>query len=155
MASATRFAEIEKEFLDRVGRIVWCTVSTVDGRGRPYSRILHPVWEGSTGWIATGRHTLKTKHLAKNASVALSYWDPQHDTAVIQARAEWRDDDSTRKRIWKLLKDTPPPVGYDPQLFWRNGMDESFGVLELTPFQIQLQTGAEMMQGKSARLYRL
>ena len=155
MASALRFADIEKEFLDRVGRIVWCTVSTTDTRGRPYSRILHPVWEGSTGWIATGRQTLKAKHLAKNPNVALSYWDPQHDTAVVQARAEWCDDMATKMRIWNLLKNSPPPVGYDPQLFWRNGMDDTFGVLKLTPFQIQLLTGAEMMQGKPARLCRL
>jgi general stress protein 26 len=150
-----RFADIEKEFLERVGRIVWCTVSTIDGKGRPYSRILHPVWEGATGWIATGRHTLKTKHLAKNPNVALSYWDAQHDTAVVQARAEWCDDAATKSRIWNLLKNSPPPIGYDPQLFWRAGVtDPSFGVLKLTPFQIQLLTGAEMMQGKSARLCR-
>jgi general stress protein 26 len=151
-----RFAEIEKEFLDRVARIVWCTVSTVDTRGRPYARILHPVWEGSTGWIATGRQTLKTKHLAKNPYVALSYWDPQHDTAVVQARAEWCDDAATKSRIWDLIKNSPPPVGYDLSLFWRGGVsDPTFGVLKLTPFQIQLQTGAEMMQGKAARLCRL
>lgn len=155
MASSLRFAEIEKEFLDRVGRIVWCTVSTVDTKGRPYSRILHPVWEGSTGWIATGRQTLKAKHLAKNPNVSLAYWDSQHDTAVVQARGEWCDDLATRTRIWSLLKTTPPPVGYDPQLFWRDGMDDTFGVLKLTPFQIQLQTAAEMMQGKSARTCKL
>ena len=156
MTDKHRFADIEKEFLDRVQRIVWCTVSTIDGKGRPYSRILHPVWEGSTGWIATGRQTLKTKHLAKNPNVALSYWDAQHDTAVVQARAEWCDDAATKSRIWNLIKNTPPPVGYDLQMFWRGGVtDPTFGVLKLTPFQIQLQTGAEMMQGKSARLYRL
>ena len=96
MAGALRFADIEKEFLDRVGRIVWCTVSTTDTKGRPYSRILHPVWEGATGWIATGRQTLKTKHLAENPNVSLAYWDPQHDTAVVQARAEWCDDMATQ-----------------------------------------------------------
>ena len=130
-------------------------MSTVDTQGRPYSRILHPVWEGSKGWIATGRQTLKAKHLAKNPYVSLAYWDSQHDTAVVQARAEWCDDLATRTRIWSLLKNTPPPVGYDPQLFWRDGMDDTFGVLKLTPFQIQLQTAAEMMQGKSARICKL
>lgn len=156
MTQILRFADIEKEFLDRVGRIVWCTVATMDTKGRPYARILHPVWEGSTGWIATGRQTLKTKHLAKNPYVALSYWDPQHDTAVVQARAEWCDDAATKSRIWDLIKNAPPPVGYDLSLFWRGGVsDPTFGVLKLTPFQIQLLTGAEMMQGKPARLCRL
>jgi len=156
MSESIPFAEIEKEFLDRVGRIVWCTVATIDGKGRPYARILHPVWEGATGWIATGRQTLKTRHLARNPHVALCYWDAQHDTVAVQARAEWRDDAATKARIWNLLKTTPPPVGYDPQLFWRGGLgDPGFGVLKLTPSLIQLRTGAEMMQGQPGRLCRL
>jgi general stress protein 26 len=151
-----KFADIENEFLDRVGRIVWCTVSTVDAKGHPFARILHPVWEGPTGWIATGRQTLKTKHLAKNPYVALAYWDAQQDTAIVHARAEWCDDTATKSRIWRLLETTPPPVGYDPKLFWRGGVsDPTFGVLKITPSRIQLRTGAEMMQGKPARLCRL
>ncbi len=64
------FADIEKDFLARVRQIVWCNVATVDRRGRPRSRILHPIWEGRTGWILTGRHTLKTRHLAANPHVS-------------------------------------------------------------------------------------
>jgi pyridoxine/pyridoxamine 5'-phosphate oxidase len=67
------FAEIEAEFMRRVARIVWCTVATVDRQGRPRTRILHPIWEGTTGWIATGRHSHKEKHLARNTHVSLSY----------------------------------------------------------------------------------
>ena len=44
------FADIKEEFNKRVSRIVWCTVATVDTKGRPRSRILHPIWERSTGW---------------------------------------------------------------------------------------------------------
>jgi hypothetical protein len=32
-------------FVETAHRIVWCTVATVDGRGRPRTRILHPIWE--------------------------------------------------------------------------------------------------------------
>jgi general stress protein 26 len=124
MPEAQSFQEIATTFDERVRRIVWCTVSTVDTKGRPFSRILHPIWEGSTGWIATGRQTLKTKHLAKNPMLALSYWDPSHDTVIAQCRAEWCDDDATRRRIWELLKGTPPPVGYDPGLFFRGGVSD-------------------------------
>ena len=46
MPEATTFEEIAKSFDERVRRIVWCTVSTVDTQGRPFSRILHPIWEG-------------------------------------------------------------------------------------------------------------
>ena len=53
------FGEIEQEFMDRVSSIVWCSVATVDRKGRPRSRILHPICEGATGWIATGRNPFK------------------------------------------------------------------------------------------------
>ena len=86
------FDEIAKEFNSRVARIVWCSVATVDAKGRPRSRILHPIWEGSTGWIATGRHSHKEKHLEKNPYVSLSYWDQQHQQIYIDAKAEWIDD---------------------------------------------------------------
>jgi hypothetical protein len=99
MPEARTFAEIAATFDERVRRIVWCTVTTMDTRGRPCSRILHPVWEGPVGWIATGRQTLKAKHLAKNSMLAVSYWDPAHDTVIAQCRAEWCDDDATKRRI--------------------------------------------------------
>ena len=69
------FADIAEPFNDRVNRLVWCTVTTIDRKGRPRSRILHPVWEGSTGWIATGRTSLKSKHIAENPYVSVTYFD--------------------------------------------------------------------------------
>ena len=132
------FAEIEEEFMARVRRIVWCTVATVDRRGRPRSRILHPVWEGATGWIATGRHTLKAAHLAQNPYVSLAYWDPGHRQIYADCRAEWDDAPEQKRRIWELYKSTPPPLGYDPGIIWRSGPDDAFGVLKLTPWRIEL-----------------
>ena len=147
--------EIAKTFDERVRRIVWCTVTTVDTKGRPFSRILHPIWEGATGWIATGRHSLKAKHLARQPVVALCYWDPAQDTVIAQCRAEWCDDPATRRRIWALLRDTPPPVGYDPGLFWRGGdADPGYGVLRLTPLRIELWAGREMLEGKPPTRWR-
>src|SRR5213594_3675183 len=104
------FEEIQDEFLARVSRIVWCTVATVDRRGRPRSRILHPIWEGATGWIATGRQSLKASHLAGNPYVSLSYWDPQHEQVHVDAKAGWADDMEEKRRLWTLLKETAPPV---------------------------------------------
>ena len=146
-----RWEEIAKAFDERVRRIVWCTATTVDTKGRPFSRILHPVWEGRVGWIATGRHTLKAKHLAANSHVSLSYWDPQHDTAIVQGVAEWCDDDATKRRVWELLKSTPPPVGFDPQLFWKGGVtDPTYGVLKITPARVDLLGAQEMAAGTGA-----
>jgi general stress protein 26 len=155
MPEAKRFDEIAATFDERVRRIVWCTVTTVDTKGRPFSRILHPVWEGATGWIATGRHTLKAKHLAGNPMVALSYWDPQHDTVIAQCRAEWCDDTATKRRIWDLLAGTPPPVGYDPGLFFKEGKDSAeYGVLKLTPTRVELWAGQDMMSGKPPTVWK-
>jgi general stress protein 26 len=155
MPEAGSFQDIAKTFDERVRRIVWCTVSTVDSKGRPFSRILHPIWEGATGWIATGRQTLKAKHLAKNPVVALCYWDPSQDTVIAQCRAEWCDDDATRRRIWELLKNTPMPVGYDPALFFKNGPgDPGYGVLKLTPTRIELWAGQDMLQGRPPTVWK-
>jgi general stress protein 26 len=155
MPEAKTFDEIAKTFDERVRRIVWCTVTTVDTKGRPFSRILHPIWEGETGWIATGRQTLKTKHLARNPMVAVSYWDPAHDTVIAQCRAEWCDDDATKRRIWELLAETPPPVGYDPGLFFRGGVsDPGYGVLRLTPTRVELWAGQDMMQGRPPTVWK-
>ncbi len=69
----TQFSDLEAKFKEITTRIVWCTVATVDTAGRPRARILHPVWDGSTGWIATGRQSHKAKHIANTPYVSLTY----------------------------------------------------------------------------------
>jgi pyridoxine/pyridoxamine 5'-phosphate oxidase len=56
------FAEIEAAFRQRIEKMVWCNVATVDTQGRPRSRILHPLWEGPIGWITTRHNMHKAKH---------------------------------------------------------------------------------------------
>jgi hypothetical protein len=151
---ATGFSEIEEEFMKRVARIVWCTAATVDRRGRPRSRILHPIWEGPVGWIATGRHSLKEKHIADNPYISLTYWDPQHQQVYADCRAGWEDDAGQRKRIWELYKNTPPPLGYDPGMIWKDGPEaEDFGVLKLTPWRIEVSSLMDMMTGKEPLIW--
>jgi general stress protein 26 len=143
------FSEIEAEFQARVARIVWCTASTIDRQGRPRSRILHPIWEGPHGWIATGRHSLKERHLEANPFVSLTYWDPQHQQVYAECRTEWADDPNEKKRIWELYKATPPPLGYDPGMIWQSGPEgPEFGVLKLTPWRIEVSSIMDMMAGK-------
>ena len=57
------FDDIETRLRLITDRIVWCTFATVDRSGKPRSRILHPIWEGPTGWIATGRRSHKENTL--------------------------------------------------------------------------------------------
>jgi uncharacterized pyridoxamine 5'-phosphate oxidase family protein len=135
------FDEIAGEFNARVARIVWCTVATVDRKGRPRTRILHPIWEGSTGWIGTSRNSHKARHIEKNPYVSLSYWDQQQQQIYADCKAEWVDDPAEKQRIWDLYKSTPPPLGYDPAIIppWSDGPNGAvFGLLKLTPWRIEL-----------------
>ncbi len=142
------FSEIEKEFLDRVRTIVWCNVATADAKGRLRSRILHPIWEGSTGWILTGRQTPKTKQLAGNPYVSLCYANTDLEQVYAECRAEWEDRPEAKSRLWDLFARTPPPVGYDPIAFWPGGKDDpTFGVLKLAPWRIEVTSLADLMKG--------
>ena len=90
------FADMEEAFLERVHVIVRCTAATVDIRGRPRSRVWHPIWEGKTGRIATNRNTFKTSHLAGNPYLSLYYFDPRDpwSPVYVDCRAAW---DETRQ----------------------------------------------------------
>jgi len=148
------FVDVEEEFHQRVSGIVWCTVTTIDRAGRPRSRILHPVWDGSTGYIMTGRHTLKARHLAEHPYVSLSYWDLQKGIVYADCRAEWLDDPEDRLRTWKLFESTPEPYGYNPRLFFSAPDDPEFGVLKLTPWRIEVTSLADLAQRRPPRVWR-
>ena len=139
------FSVIEQEFHARVSKIVWCTFTTVDRQNRPRARILHPIWEGRHGWVATGRHTLKAKHIAHNPFVSLCYWDQDQKQVYAECKAAWADDAETRQRVWDLYKEQPPPLGYDLKVFWPNGPEHrDYGVLSLTPWRIELSSLADL-----------
>ena len=149
------FSEIEDEFMARVRRIAWCTAATVDRKGRPRTRILHPIWEHSTGWIATGRHSLKEKHIEKTPYMSLTYWDPQHQQIYADCRVEWADGAADKQRIWDLYKNTPPPLGYDPIMIWPGGVAQGdFGLLKLTPYRVELFGLGEMFKGEAGAIWR-
>lgn len=149
------FEEIREEFEKRVNRIVWCTVATVDSKGRPRSRILHPIWDGSTGWIATGRNSFKSKHLAKNPYVSLTYWDPQHQQVYAECKASWDDSQATKDRLYEMYLHAPAPMGYDLKMFWRQGAtDPGLGALKLEPWRIELSSMGDMATGKPPLVWR-
>jgi general stress protein 26 len=149
------FSEIETEFNARVSRTIWCTVTTVDTQGRPRGRLLHPIWEGRTGWIATGRNTFKAKHIAITPYVSLAYWDQNHEQVYAECKAEWIDDAAEKQRLWDLFKNTPAPMGYDLGMFWKEGPgDPTYGLLKLTPWRIEIWSLAAMMQGEEPKVWR-
>jgi hypothetical protein len=144
-------SETAAPFVDIAHRIVWATAATVDSEGRPWTRILHPIWvwdgESLVGWIATGPTPTKVAHLAAHPYVSLTYWDPTHDTANADCRATWVNDDETRTWLWGTFKNAPAPVGYDPAIIppWAGGpTSPAFGALRLEPYRLRVQPAAAM-----------
>ena len=123
-----------------VERVIWCTVATVSPDGEPRTRLMHPVWEwdgDAPAAFVTARTTaLKRTHLAANRMVSCSYWDPQHDTLVVDALAEWLDP-AARRVAWEAIRDVPPPMGFDPAMIWPDGPDaDDCGILRFTAHRI-------------------
>jgi general stress protein 26 len=132
------FTEIESEFLKRVHSMVWCNVATLDSRQRPRSRILHPIWEGATCWIATHRNSYKAGHIAKNPYVSLAYVADIAKPVYADCYAEWDDSAASKQHLWQLFLNAAPPLGYDPAPIFGSVDDPNFGVLKLTPWRIEL-----------------
>jgi hypothetical protein len=148
-------ADVAPAFVDMAHRIVWATVATVDTRGRPRSRILHPfwIWDGDAlvGWVATGPTPVKVAHLAANPAVSVNYWSPEHDTCTAECDASWHNDDATRQWVWDLFKDAPAPVGYDPAVIppWKDGpLSPAFGALRLQPRRLRVFPGTVLLRGQ-------
>jgi hypothetical protein len=137
------FEEIRSESLGRVNRMVYSSVATIDTNGRPRSRILHPIWDGSTGWISTNPNSLKAKHLARNPFLSVAYIHDPEKPVYADCRAEWVDDRATKQHVWDLYLGADPPLGFDPSPIY-GSIDQPnpggpiFGVLKLMPFRILL-----------------
>lgn len=140
MPDVAHFADIETEFIARVHQVVWCNMATVDAQGSPRSRIIHPIWEGSTGWIATHRHSFKNRHLAANPHVSLAYIADIALPVYVDCLAAWADDPVDKQHVWDLFAAAPPPLGYDPAPFFIAADHPNFGVLRLTPWRIAVVT---------------
>ena len=151
---AEKFEEIAAEFQKRVSTIVWCTMTTVDRKGRPRTRIVHPIWEGTTGWVLTGRESLKAKHLAKNPFVSVSYWSLEHGLVVADCECSWEESTKEQERVFKLFQATPPPYGYDPEMLGMKSGAPGIGYLRFKPWRVELHSLADVMQGKPAQVWK-
>ena len=150
--------DVAPPFVAMAHRIVWCSVASVDPKGRPWSRILHPIWEWDgeelIGWVATAPTPLKRSHLDANPFVSLSYWSENHDTCQAECQAIWAFDDETRTRVWDLFVNGPEPVGYDPTLIpaWRSPTVDAFAVLRLEPWRLRVFPGTLLIKGEGQLL---
>jgi uncharacterized pyridoxamine 5'-phosphate oxidase family protein len=154
------FGDVERDFLELTSSIVWCTAATVDGRGRPRSRILHPIFtvrDGRpVGWVVTGRTPLKTRHLAANPHVSCTYWTPTQDTVIVDCVATWVEDVDERRRVFELFTTTPSPLGYPLEYLggerWESPL---FTPLRLDAWRVQVMRGSEFPSGNLAgRVWR-
>ena len=154
--SASTLAEVAPKFIAMAHQIVWCTVATVDPRGRPRSRVLHPIWEWDgtklVGWIATGKTPIKLADLNQTGHASCNYWTPAQDTCVAECEASWVEDSDTKHHVWNSLANGPEPVGYDPSMIpgWDNADAESFNALKLTPYRLRVMPGESLMNGTYA-----
>ena len=122
-------------------RVVWANLATVDRRGRPRSRLVHPVWErdGASliGLVGSRPTPLRRAHLAHCPFVSVAYWDPVHETAVAECAARWLPA-AEHEAAWERLRSAPAPAGYDPVIAWPEGPGSAdFAVLELTPWRLR------------------
>jgi hypothetical protein len=146
-------------FVEMAHRIVWCSAATVDGHGRPRSRILHPIWQWDgrrlVGWVGTSPTAIKRAHLAASPYISLNYWSPSHDTCVADCRATWGLDEETRTMVWNLLANGPEPVGYNPAIVpgWDSPTAETFAVLRFDPWHLRVFPGSVLL-GKGGEILR-
>lgn len=151
MSYYVSFAEMEAEFIERVHTIVWCNCATIDTQQRPRSRVLHPIWEGSTGWVATTRDSPKAKHLENNAFISLAYVQDPFKPVYAECRAEWVDEMEAKQRFWHLCKSTPEPLGYDPGMIWEGVESPAYGLLRLIPWRIELY---DLLNQQNRKIWR-
>lgn len=134
----TSFDELAAPFLERVAKIVWCNMATVDARGRPRSRVVHPVWDDNMGWLGTRPESFKLRHLARHPFVSLAYVGDAINPVYVDAKTEWIDDMAVRQEVWDLMLRIPSPHGYNPAPIYKSL--EPFGLIKLTPWRIELAT---------------
>lgn len=154
-------SRVAPAFIEMAHRIVWCSAATVDRKGRPRSRVLHPIWEwdGSelVGWVGTGPTPLKRAHLEHSPNLSANYWSPSQDTCVAECRATLLYDLETRESVWSKLKNGPEPVGYDPAIIpgWDDASSEGFAALRLEPWRLRVFPGSVLMgQGGDVLTWR-
>ena len=135
----TSFSYIQSEFLARLSQAVYCNMATIDRQDRPRSRVVHPVWEGSTGWLISRPGSPKFKHLERNPHVSLAY--TCHDIyqpVYVDCTAAWVQDRQEQQRVWRYYQSLPPPLGFDPEPHYGSIDHPLFGLLKLTPWRVEI-----------------
>jgi general stress protein 26 len=112
---------VDDELHRRVRKTIWCTLATVDARGRARTRIVHPVWEGDVCWIASRARAPKVAHIERAPGVSLLWWDPDHQQVTVDGTATVHRDEATKRRAWAAFSAPAEPYGWDPATIFPGG----------------------------------
>ena len=154
----SKLNEAAPAFVEMAHAIVWADVTTVDAKGRPRARVLHPYWEWDgerlTGWVGTTPTPFKRAHLDHSPYASVNYWTPTHDTCLAECRAEFVYDDERRTWLWEAYKAAPPPLGYDPAMIptWKGPTHESFAALRFDPYHVRVFPGTLLLEQRGTFL---
>ena len=77
-----------------------------------------------------------------------------HRILMIDAQTDWDDDIETKRRVWDLYKNTPPPLGYDPAMFFQSVDNPETGALRLKPWRIELFSLTDLASGTGPKVWR-
>jgi hypothetical protein len=142
---------VATSFIEIAHAIAWCSAATVDRKGRPRSRILHPIWEWDgaslVGWVAAFPTALMRGHLNNNPYMSCTYWAETQNTCTAECNAELLFDDETRIDVWQKFKQAPPPVGYDPGVIahWTAPTSDAFAVIRLDSWRLRVFPATSFM----------
>lgn len=132
------FSVIAEAFAQRIGAAVWCNAATVDQHGRPRSRVVHPIWEGRTGYVTTAVPTAKVNQLAAMPWISLAYIAEPFRPTYVECAVHIRNDRATKHHVWDLFARTPEPLGADLSSAWGDVDNPGYGVICLEPWRIEL-----------------
>ena len=125
---------------------IWCAVASVEG-GEPRVRMVHPTWEGSTLWLATGADSPKVAQIRANPIVDVQFQvaPPDFVHILVRGSAEIVEDPGEKKRVWDV-------IDYDLAQFWSGGPDDpSYAPVKITPTRVEL---SKMFGSMDKRVWR-
>ncbi len=156
-ATVAGIDEVAPAFAAMANRLVYCSLATVDSRGRPRSRMVHTLWEWDgtrlLGWVGRLATPLKRAHVARNPYVSCGFWEgmDSYDTCTAECRAELLLDEASRHEGWERFVSAPPPLGYDPATVlpeWSDGPSSpAWGVMRLEPWHLHVFPGEYARSG--------
>lgn len=127
-------------------KAIWCAIATVAGN-EPRVRIVHPTWDGSVLWFATGPDSPKARQMRNNPKVDIQFQVAPPDFVHVMVRgvAELVTDLPTKRRAWDV-------IDYDLTQFGSTGPeDPNFLPVRITPTRVEL---SEMFGSVNKRVWR-